>query len=86
MKILMDKIIRECVEQEYEQVRLGRTGGFLERDTAFAEILAEFETQGAAMRYLDAKGRMAWKATPKLRDHLHDLRVDAETEFDQEGV
>ncbi|MGB7102464.1 MAG: hypothetical protein WBD95_27335 [Xanthobacteraceae bacterium] len=41
---------------------------------------------GAAMRYLDASGRIAWKATPKLRGYLEDLRLDAEIEFEQEGV
>jgi len=86
MKIPMDKILHECVEQEYEEARLGRTGDFLDRDRVFAEILGEFEMNGAAVRYVDAKGRIAWKATPKLRDHLNDLRLDAEAEFEQEGV
>ena len=86
MKILMDKILRECVEQEYEEARLGRIGDFQDRDSIFAEILGEFEANGAAMRYLDAKGRIAWKATPKLRGYLDDLRLDAEAEFDEEGV
>jgi hypothetical protein len=86
MKMLMDQILRECVEQEYERARLGRIGDFRGRDSIFAEILAKFEMNGAAMRYVDAKGRIAWKATPKLCDHIHDLRVDAETEFAQEGV
>ncbi len=39
-----------------------------------------------AMRYVDAKGRIAWKATPKLRDYLEDLRLDAEAELAEEGV
>jgi hypothetical protein len=84
MKILMDKILRECVDEAYEEARLGRTREFFERDRVFAEILATFEMNGAAMRYLDAKGRIAWKATPMLRDHLNDLRVDAETDLEQE--
>ena len=86
MKILMDKIIREYVEQAYEDARLRRTGDFPDRDSVFAEVLAEFEMNGAAMRYVDAKGRIAWKATPKLRDYLEDLRLDAEAELAEEGV
>jgi hypothetical protein len=86
VKIPMDNVLRECVEQEYERARLGRTGDFQDRDRVFADILAGFESNGAAMRYLDAKGQIAWKATPKLRDHLNDLRLDAEAEFAQEGV
>jgi hypothetical protein len=82
--ILMDEILRDCVDEAYEKARLGRTREFFERDRVFAEILAAFEMNGAAMRYVDAKGRIAWKATPKLRDHLNDLRVDAETDLEQE--
>jgi hypothetical protein len=84
MEILLDKILCEYVEQAYEDARLGRTGNFPDRDSIFAEILAKFEMNGAAMRCVDAKGRIAWKATPKLRDHLNDLRVDAETDLEQE--
>ncbi len=82
----MDQILRECVEQAYEERRLGRTGNFPGRARVFAEILAELESNGVSMRYLDAMGRIAWKATPKLRDHLENLRLDAETEFAQEDL
>ena len=86
MKPQMDKILREIVEQAYEETRLGRTGEFLDRDLVFAEILADLETDGFAMRYINSSGRIAWRATPDLRDHLRDLRLDAEEEFDAEWV
>jgi hypothetical protein len=38
------------------------------------------------MRYVDSEGRIAWKATPSLRDYLMDLQRDAEAEFDAEDV
>jgi len=39
-----------------------------------------------AMRYVDSEGRIAWKATPWLRDYLMDLQRDVEAEFEQEDV
>ena len=86
MKILMDKILWEIVEQTYEEARLRRIGGFPDRDVVFAEALADLESQGDAMRYLDSKGRIAWRATPDLRDYLNDLKLDAEADLEDEEV
>jgi hypothetical protein len=86
MKIWMDKILEEIVEQAYEEARLGRDRDFVDRDQVFAETLAELESDGDAMRYLDKKGRIRWKATPDLRDYLEDLRLDAEAELEHEEV
>ena len=52
----------------------------------FAEALADLESQGDAMRYLNSKGRIAWKATPDLRDYLNDLKLDAEADLEDEEV
>jgi hypothetical protein len=84
MKIRMDKILREIVEQAYEEARLRRIGGFPDRDVVFGEVLADLESSGDAMRYLNSKGRIAWRATPDLRDYLTDLRLDAEADFRHE--
>jgi hypothetical protein len=86
MKFLMDKILREIVEQVYEEARLGRIGGFPDRDVVFAEVLADLESGGDAMRYLNSKGQIAWKATPDLRDYLEDLKLDAEADLADEEV
>jgi len=85
-KIQMDKIIRELVEEAWEWARLRRIGRFPDRDVVFAEALADLESQGDAMRYLDSKGQIAWKATPDLRDYLNDLRLDAEADLEDEEV
>jgi hypothetical protein len=85
MKIRMDKITRELVEEAWEWARIGRDRDSVDRDQVFAEALADLESQGAAMRYLDAKGRVCWKATPDLRDYIRDLRIDAEEELDQDA-
>jgi hypothetical protein len=86
MKFLMDKTLREIVEQAYEGARLGRNVGRLDQIRVFRETLADLESDGDAMRYLDSQGRIAWKATPRLRDHLMDLKLDAEAELADEEV
>ena len=82
----MDKIIRELVEEAWEWARLRRIGGFTDRDRVFAEVLADLESSGDAMRYLNSKGQIAWKATPDLRDYLNDLKLDAEADLEDEEV
>jgi hypothetical protein len=86
MKFRVDKIIREQVEESWEWARIGRSQDSVDRDQVFAEALCELETQGDAMRYVDSKGRIAWKATPDLRDYLTDLRLDAEADLADEEV
>ena len=85
-KFKMDKIIRELVEEAWEWARLGRTRDFVDRDEVFAETLVELESQGDAMRYVNSKGQIAWKATPELKDYLMDLQLDAEADLDDEEV
>jgi hypothetical protein len=55
--------------------RLGRYAEIDTHDPRFLEILAAVESDGHAMRYLDRNGRIAWKATPRLRAYLNDLRL-----------
>jgi hypothetical protein len=86
MKIRMDKILQDIVDQEYETARLRRIGDFPGRDLVFAEVLADLESDGDAMRYINSEGRIAWKATPNLRDYLNDLQLDAEDDFEDEEV
>jgi len=86
MTILMDEILQEIVDQAYGAACLGRTGDFLDPDMVSAKVLAELEVSGDAMRYIDSEGRIAWKATPWLRDYLMDLQRDAEAEFAAEDV
>jgi hypothetical protein len=85
-KIRMDEITRECVERTFCEARLGRKGSKWARSEFFAEILADLEESGDAMRYLDAKGRIAWKAPPKLRELIADLQRDVELEFEAEDA
>jgi len=45
-------------------------------------MLAELEATGYAMRFVNGEGRIAWRATPQLRDCLTDLELDAEADLE----
>jgi hypothetical protein len=81
MQIRIEKILREYADQAYEATRLGRNGIHPARDRVFAEMLAELEATGYAMRYVNSRGVIAWKTTRRLRDYLIDLQLDAEAHF-----
>ena len=83
-KIRTDKIIRELVEESWELARLGRDRDFVDRDLVFSDTLIDLESEGDAMRYLDSRGRICWRATPDLRDHIKNLRLDAEEELNED--
>jgi hypothetical protein len=82
MPILMDQILTDYADQAFESARLRRNGIRTARDWISAEMLAELEAVGDAMRYLNSDSRIAWKATPQLRDYLTDLRLDAEADLE----
>jgi hypothetical protein len=86
MKFRMDKIVRELVEEAWDFARLGRSRDSVDRNRIFSETLAELESEGDAMRYLDGKGRICWKATPELQDYLLDLQRDAEADLEDESI
>jgi hypothetical protein len=86
MKFRMDKIIRELVEEAWEWARIGRDRDPMDKSRVFSETLADLESDGDAMRYVDSKGRIAWKATPDLRDYLNDLKLDAAADLEDDEV
>jgi len=84
MPILMDKILQEIADQAYYASRLRRNGVQPIRDVFLDEVLGDLEASGDAMRFINAKGRIAWKATPRLRDYLKDLELEAEEDLEDE--
>ena len=83
MSIPMDKILPEYADQAFEKAaRLRRNSVYTARDRVSAGTLAELEATGDAMRFLDAEGRIAWKATPSLCQYLMDLQLDAEADLE----
>jgi hypothetical protein len=83
MPILLDKTLTDCADQAFESARLRRNGIRTARDWVSAEILAELEAVGDAMRYLNSDGQIAWKATPRLRNYRLDLQGDAEADLEE---
>jgi hypothetical protein len=86
MKFRMDKIVREIVQECWEWDRLRRDRDPLDKNHVFSDVLIQMESEGDAMRYLDSKGDIAWKATPDLRDYLNDLKLDAEADLADEDL
>jgi hypothetical protein len=82
MPIFMDKILTEYVDQAYEVSRLGRNGVHTTCDRVLARVLSMLEACGDAMRFVDTDGRIAWRATPNLCQHLNDLKVDAQDDLE----
>jgi hypothetical protein len=75
MKIRMSKVLRFWVDVEYDRIKnraIGRP-----RTELISQILREFEEAGDAMRYLNAKGKIAWKATPGMLSRLADAEQEA---------
>ena len=81
MPFLMDEILTELADQVYQPRRLRRNGAHPTQDLVLAETLAKLEASGDAMRFVDGKGRIAWKATPSLSQYLKDLELDAEEDL-----
>jgi hypothetical protein len=75
MKTRMDKILRFWVDCEYDESRGNASGG--NRAQLIANILREYEEAGDAMRYLNADGCVAWKATPEMLSKLADAEIEA---------
>jgi hypothetical protein len=52
------------------------------RPPTAAEILREYERHGDAMRYLDAKGQIAWKASPWMLSRLADAEREVQDDME----
>jgi hypothetical protein len=79
MKLHMDATLRFWVDCSYEDKR-HEDANRRPRAELIAQILREYERSGDATRYLNAKGQIAWKATPlmlqKLADAEREVRDD----------
>ena len=79
MKRHMDKTLRFWVDCSYENKKYedaNRT-----RAGLIAEILREYERSGDAMRYLNAKGNIAWKASPWMLSRLAGAEREVEDDL-----
>ena len=79
MKLRMDKTLSFWVDCSYEDKKYenaNRTKAEL-----MAEILREYERSGDAMRYLNAKGQIAWKASLLMLQKLADAEREVEDDM-----
>jgi hypothetical protein len=74
-KFRMSKCLRFWVECEFPDYRAQHSSPT--KSELIGGILREFEEAGDAMRYLDAKGKIAWKATPRMLTRLADAEREA---------
>jgi hypothetical protein len=75
MKFRMTKVLRFWVDVEYEGVKNQLPAR--PRDELLRKILGEFEEADDAMRYVNTKGEIAWKATPGMLSRLGDAEQEA---------
>jgi hypothetical protein len=82
MKLRMDETLRFWVDIAYEDIKSDHHD--LTKRQLVAHILHEYERRGDAMRYLNPKGKIAWKATPSFLDSIADAERDAQDELDDD--
>ena len=79
MKFRMDKTLRFWVDCSYEDKKCENANRT--RAELIAEILGEYEQCGDTMRYLDANGQIAWKASPWMLSRLADAEREVEDDM-----
>jgi len=80
MKFRMTKILRFWLDVEHERIRNHRPS--CPRTALIAQILGKFEEVGEAMRCLNNKGEIAWKASPRMLSRLADAEQEAIDDMD----
>jgi hypothetical protein len=79
MKLRMEKSLKFWVDCSYEDKKHENANHA--RVELIAEILRDYERSGHAMRYLNTKGQIAWKASPRMLSILADLEREAEDDL-----
>ena len=80
MILRMDKTLSFWVDCSYEDKRYENANRT--RAELIAEILRDYERSGEAMRYLNAKGQIAWKASPAMLQKLADAEREVEDDME----
>ena len=79
MHFRMEKTLRFWVDCSYEDQRHDNSDRT--KNELIADILHDYERSGHAMRYLNVKGQIAWKASPRMLSMLADLEREAEDDL-----
>ncbi len=80
VKFHLDATLRFWVDCSYEDKK--HESANRPRLELIAEILREYERCGDAMRYLNAKGQIAWKASPGMLQKLADAEREVEDDME----
>jgi hypothetical protein len=75
LKFHMTNVLRFWVDVEYADSKDQDPSS--SKAKVIAQILRAYEEAGDAMRYLNADGRVAWKATPRMLTRLADAEREA---------
>lgn len=73
MKINLNPILKFWTEIELENCRKWLPES---EEEAIAKIVKTWEAQGNAMRYVNRRGQICWKASPKFLEQLCDRKRD----------
>ena len=79
MKFRMNKALRFWVDCEYHEIKDENVDST--RTQLITSILCEFEEAGDAMRYVNARGQIVWKATPEMLSRLAYAEQEAEDDL-----
>ena len=79
MKLRMEKTLKFWVDCSYEDKKHENANHA--RVELIAEILRDYERSGHAMRYVNVKGQIVWKASPGMLSILADLEREAEDDL-----
>jgi len=79
MPFRMSRTLRFWIEVECDQQDIN-----LADDRQVAKILREFERCGEAMRSLNGRGELLWKASPQLLERLAEEEAEVEAEHKNE--
>jgi hypothetical protein len=74
MKLRLDKTLRFWVDAAAEHIK--HYHPHFTTPQLVAQILREYERRGDAMRCLDKRGRIVWKASPRFLSMLSDAERD----------
>jgi hypothetical protein len=80
MKLRMDKTLRFWVDVAYENIKSDHPK--LTKRQLIAEILHQYQERGDAMRCLNKRGRIVWKASPRFLSMLADAEREAQDDSD----
>jgi len=79
MKFRMDATLRFWIDFAYDEIKSDHDN--VTKRQLVAQILRQYERRGDAMRCLDNRGKVTWKASPRFLTKLADAEREAQDEL-----